>query len=75
LKTGWARVCVEFGNYIVIFDHEPMPQPEQIIAKLKNDQYSSTFDVTEGYWQIPISEENKAYTVFLLIKGYINSRS
>jgi len=37
----------------------PMPKPEQILAKLDDDRYFSTFDGAKGYWQIPISEGDK----------------
>ena len=68
---GSNRVCVDFRklNKVTVFDPEPMPQPEQIFAKLEKDQYFSTFDVTKGYWQIPVNEEDKAFTAFVTHKG------
>jgi len=43
-----------------------MPKPEQIFfAKLEGNRYFSTFDVTNGYWQILMSEEDKVYTAFV----------
>ena len=61
---GSNRFCVDFRtlNKVTVFDSEPMPQPEQIFAKLKKDQYFSTFDFSKGYWQVPMTEEDKAFT-------------
>ena len=38
-SDGPNQVCVDFGklNKIAIFDPEPMPKPEQILAKLEGD--------------------------------------
>jgi len=46
-----------------------MPQPKQIFAKLEGGQYFSTFDVTKGYWEITMNEEDKVYTAFVTHKG------
>jgi len=68
---GSNRVCVDFRklNKVTVFDPEPMPQPQQIFAKLEKDQYFSTFDVSKGYWQVPMTEEDKAFTAFVTHKG------
>jgi len=64
---GSNRICVDFRklNKITVFDPEPMPKPEQIFSKLKGDQYFSTFDVTNGYWQVPMTDEDKEYMAFV----------
>jgi len=68
---GSNRVCVDYRklNKITVFDPEPMPQPEQIFSKLEKDRYFSTFDVTKGYWQIPMNANDKAYTAFVTHRG------
>ena len=67
---GSNQVCVNFRKMkkVTVFDPEPMPQPEQIFAKLEKDQYFSTVNVTKGYWQIPMNEEDKAFTAFVTNK-------
>ena len=64
---GSNRVCVDFRklNNVTVFDPEPMPQPEQILAKLEKDQYFSTYDFSKGYWQVPKTDEDKAFTAFV----------
>ena len=68
---GSNRFCVDFRkiNKVTVFDPEPMPQPEQIFAKLEKDQYFSTYDFSKGYWQVPMTDEDKAYTAFVTHKG------
>ena len=70
-SDGSNRVCVDYRefNKITVFDPEPMPQPEQVFSKLEKDRYFSTFDVTKGYWQIPMNANDKAYTAFVTHKG------
>ena len=48
-----------------IFDPEPLPTAEQIFTKLAGDKYFSKFDLSIGYWQIPMREEDKDYTTFV----------
>jgi len=69
--NGTNRVCVDFRklNKITVFDPQPLPLPEKIFAILEKDNYFSTFDITKGYCQIPMSENNKAYTAFVTHKG------
>jgi len=64
---GSNRICVDYRklNKITVFDPELMPQPEQIFLKLEKDRYFSTFDVTKGYWQIPMNSNDKATAVWV----------
>ena len=68
---GSNRFCVNFRklNKVTVFDPEPMPQSVQIFAKLEKDQYFSTFDFSKGYWQVQMTEEDKAFTAFVTHKG------
>jgi len=68
---GSNRFCVDFRklNNVTVFHPEPMPQPEQIFAKLETDQYFSTFDFSKGYWQVPMTEKDKDFTSFVTHKG------
>jgi len=68
---GSNRVCVDFRklNKVTVFDREPMPQPEQIFAKLEKDQYFSTYDFSKGYWQVPMSDDDRAFAAFVTHKG------
>ena len=73
---GSNRICVDYRklNKITIFDPQPMTKPDDIFAKLKEDKWFSTFDVTKGYWQIPMREEDKKFTAFTTYKGLYQFR-
>ena len=40
-------------NKVTVFDAEPMPDPEEIFAKIGQSKYFSKVDLCKGYWQIP----------------------
>ena len=52
-----------------MFDAEPLPDPEHIFASITQDAYFSKFDLTKGYWQVPVEENAKPYTPFLTPAG------
>jgi len=37
---------------------EPMPTAEEIFAKLSGDRFFSKFDLSKGYWQVPVREQD-----------------
>jgi len=69
LKLGIIEPSTSSYSSPIVVDPEPMPQPEQIFAKLEKDQYFSTYDFSKGYWQVPMTDEDKAYTAFVTHKG------
>ena len=70
-KDGTNRFCIDFRklNKITIFDAEPIPNQEEIFAKLSKDHYFTKFDLSKGYWQIPLRESDKIKTAFLTSNG------
>ena len=68
------RICVDYRklNKITVFDPQPITKPDDIFGKLKSDRRFSTFDVTKGYRQIAMREEDKQYTTFCTHKGFIS---
>jgi len=73
---GSKRVCVDYRklNRVTIFDPEPMPTAEEIFAKLAGDQFFSKFDLSKGYWQVPVREEDRDYTTFIYHQGLLRFR-
>lgn len=65
------RVCIDYRrlNKITVFDPEPMPTADEIFAKLANDRYFSKFDLSKGYWQIPMADAHKPFTSFTTHRG------
>jgi len=73
---GSKRVCVDYQklNRVTIFDPEPMPTAEEIFAKLAGDQFFSKFDLSKGYWQVPVREEDRDFTTFICHQGLFRFR-
>ncbi|XP_041356959.1 uncharacterized protein LOC121374100 [Gigantopelta aegis] len=65
-KDGTNRFCIDFRrlNKITIFDAEPMPNADEIFAKLNGCRYISKLDLSKGYWQLPLTESAKGLTAF-----------
>ena len=70
-KDGSKRFCIDFRtlNRMTVFDAEPLPDPEHIFASISQDKYFSKFDLTKGYWQVPMEENARPYTAFLTPSG------
>ena len=68
---GSTRVCVDYRNLnkVTVFDPEPIPSAEEIFAKLSGDKYFSKFDLTKGYWEVPMKAEDKDVTTFICHRG------
>ena len=60
------RFCSDLRkiNKIVVFDAEPMPDMEYLFAKLGKARYLSKIDLSKGYWQVPLVEEDRPKTAF-----------
>ncbi len=75
-RDGSNRCCLDFRqiNRITLLDHEPMPQPVDIYAKLKGDIYFSKCDFSKGFWQIPMASKDKEKTAFVTPDGCFQFR-
>ena len=64
---GSDRYCVDMRlvNQKTIFDAEPIPDQEEIFAKLAIDHYFTKIDLSKGYWQIPMAKDSKPITSFV----------
>ena len=65
-KDGSARLCVDYRklNRLSAFDAYPMPRVDDIIDRLGGARFISTFDLTRGYWQVPVAECDQEKTAF-----------
>ena len=73
---GTKRVCVDYRrlNCVTVFDPEPMPTAEEIFAKLSGDRFLSKFDLSKGYWQVPVREQDRDFTTFICHRGLFRFR-
>ena len=70
-KDNTNRFCIDFRilNSQTVFDAEPMPNAEEMFAKLAGYKYFSRVDLSKGYWQLPLSVSAKPKTAFQTPKG------
>ncbi|CAF4247737.1 unnamed protein product, partial [Rotaria sp. Silwood2] len=69
---GTWRMVVDYKklNNITIKDNHPLPNMEQTIQILDGGyQFFSKLDMKSGFWQIPITEEDKYKTAFITSDG------
>ena len=65
-RDGTIRICVDYRklNAISETDAYPMPRIDELIDKVGGLCYISTLDLTCGYWQIPVAQEDRVKTAF-----------
>lgn len=70
-RDGSNRVCIDYRklNLSSIFDPEPTATADDIFAKVSKAKYLSTIDLSKGYWQIPVDEEDVLKTGFVTPDG------
>ncbi|XP_025116167.1 uncharacterized protein LOC112577326 [Pomacea canaliculata] len=70
-KDGSNRVCVDFRklNKLTHLDPEPMPTPADLFRQLSGDRFFTKIDLSKGYWQVTIPEEDIQKTAFVTPDG------
>ena len=67
-KEGSLQFCIDFRklNSLTRKDSHPLPCIGETLDSLVGSAIYSTFDLTSGFWQVPMAEESKQYTAFTL---------
>ncbi len=70
-KTGDLRVCVDYRwlNTQTIKDAHPLPHQADCLAALGGNAIFSAMDLTSGFYNIVVSEEDRKFTAFTNFHG------
>lgn len=73
-KDGTNIFCIDFRaiNIITVFDAETIPNADDIFVQLSGCRYVFKFDLSKGYWQLPLGQSSKEITAFQTPMGCIN---
>lgn len=68
---GTIRICIDYRklNEITVSDAYPVPRISDILEKVGNAKFLSHFDLTKGYWQVPLSEDSREKSAFVTPYG------
>ena len=69
--NGSIRFCIDYRqlNDLTIKDNYPLPRITETIDSLRGSCYFSCLDLLSGYWQMPVLEEDKHKTAFVVPWG------
>jgi hypothetical protein len=70
-RDGSVRWCIDFRrlNDVTVKDVFPLSLIEECIDTLSGSQFFLALDMCSGYWQIPVAEEDKPKTAFVIKYG------
>lgn len=70
-KDGSKRFCIDYRllNKHTVKDSFPLPRIDESIDSLDGAKYFCTLDLAAGYWQVPLDEEAKLKSAFVVPGG------
>ena len=70
-KDGGLRMCIDYRalNKLTVKNKYPLPRSEDLLDKLTSASVFSSMDLAQGFWQIPMEEEDIPKTAFVTPMG------
>ncbi|CAG2249075.1 unnamed protein product [Mytilus edulis] len=70
-KDGSTRICIDFRpiNSLTIKDSYPLCRIDDSLDALRGSKWLSVLDLSSGYWQVEMDENDKEKTAFTSTKG------
>lgn len=70
-KDGSKRFCIDYRllNQHTVKDSFPLPSIAESLDALDGAEYFCTLDLTSGYWQVPLDEDTKLKSAFVVPGG------
>ena len=75
-KDGTLRMCVDYRrlNTVSQMDAYPMPRVDELIDRLGDASFITTLDLSRGYWQVPVRQQDQHKTAFTTPYGLFQFR-
>lgn len=70
-NDGSYRLCIDYRrlNQITVKDAHPLPRVDDILESLHGATFFSSVDLASGYWQVKVSDKDRAKTAFVTHRG------
>lgn len=70
-KDGSTRFCVDYRklNHVTVKDAYPLPRIDESVDALSGSKYVCSLDMTNGYWQVAMDENERHKTAFVTHTG------
>lgn len=65
-KDSTIRICIDYRklNQHTKFDAYPMPRIDELLDAIGKAEFITKLDLAKGFWQVPMTEEDKPKTAF-----------
>ena len=66
-RDGDLRICLDYRrlNQVMMFDAYHIPKVDELLDAIGIAAFITNFVLAKGYWQVPMTDEDKAKTAFI----------